>query len=492
MPVFLWRAWPSWWTTVDDAWISARYAANLVAGHGLVYSVGEPAIEGYTNLLWTLWIAVGIALGVEENLWMTTSGLLFGAACIPLLGELVRALLPVDAPGRRWPAVLACWIAALDVHHAVASTNGLETSMYTAALLAAAWLATKGVRPVLTGLALAALAAVRPEGLLAGVLLLGMASWSRPQALQAAGALGTGWLGIEAWRWVTYGALLPNTFAAKAVADVDGTFFRNLTYLTPSATWWVPTALILLVTPWLRFHRQTWLLGGIALGSAAAALRVYMWMPGGRLLVPVAFLVLAMAGATAHRRLGGLLLVGWLILALVTPFTPVETYERNYDRKHSVTMPNPVSQVASHLQEHLPPGSWVAIRDAGVFAYFIGTDHKISELHNRALTLPHPGGRGTDVREVTPVNPEVFVLTVADPNSKTFRYGGDRVVHNRTTEAYTYLGRIEQHYRRYYDVYVRTDLGIPPIDEGWITNRRGPAPKPPRPAPVAPKKSPDR
>ncbi|MFQ5416191.1 MAG: hypothetical protein ACE5FL_03975 [Myxococcota bacterium] len=59
--VFLWEAWlPR--SQIDDAYISFRYAGNLVAGHGLVFNAGE-YVEGFTNLLWTLLIAAGIALG---------------------------------------------------------------------------------------------------------------------------------------------------------------------------------------------------------------------------------------------------------------------------------------------------------------------------------------------------------------------------------------------------------------------------------------------
>ena len=38
--------------------VSMRFARNLADGHGLVYNAGQPAVEGYTNLLWTLWMAV--------------------------------------------------------------------------------------------------------------------------------------------------------------------------------------------------------------------------------------------------------------------------------------------------------------------------------------------------------------------------------------------------------------------------------------------------
>jgi len=48
----------------EDAFISFRYASNLIQGHGLVYNVGE-RVEGYTNFLWTLLLAGGMALGAD-------------------------------------------------------------------------------------------------------------------------------------------------------------------------------------------------------------------------------------------------------------------------------------------------------------------------------------------------------------------------------------------------------------------------------------------
>ncbi|MCB9672190.1 MAG: hypothetical protein H6734_22130, partial [Alphaproteobacteria bacterium] len=80
--VYVWRAWPSLWTTVDDAWISARYAAQAAAGNGLVYNAGEPPVEGTTNTLWTLWLVVGHRLDVAPETWMVGSGLAFGALTV--------------------------------------------------------------------------------------------------------------------------------------------------------------------------------------------------------------------------------------------------------------------------------------------------------------------------------------------------------------------------------------------------------------------------
>lgn len=51
----------------DDAMISMRYARNLASGHGLVWNPGEPPIEGITNLLWTLWMALLHLLPLEPR-----------------------------------------------------------------------------------------------------------------------------------------------------------------------------------------------------------------------------------------------------------------------------------------------------------------------------------------------------------------------------------------------------------------------------------------
>jgi hypothetical protein len=43
---------------LDDPMISMRYAANLAHGYGLVWNPGSAPVEGYTNLLWTLYMGV--------------------------------------------------------------------------------------------------------------------------------------------------------------------------------------------------------------------------------------------------------------------------------------------------------------------------------------------------------------------------------------------------------------------------------------------------
>ena len=44
----------TYFTLVDDAMVSMRYAQHLAQGFGLVWNVGHPPVEGFTNPAWML------------------------------------------------------------------------------------------------------------------------------------------------------------------------------------------------------------------------------------------------------------------------------------------------------------------------------------------------------------------------------------------------------------------------------------------------------
>ena len=48
----------------DDAFITFRYAKNLVDGHGLIFNIGE-RVEGYTSFLWTMLMSIGQLARIE-------------------------------------------------------------------------------------------------------------------------------------------------------------------------------------------------------------------------------------------------------------------------------------------------------------------------------------------------------------------------------------------------------------------------------------------
>jgi len=123
---------------VDDAYISYRYAENLVNGHGLVWNPGE-RVEGFTNPLWTLLIACGLSLGVGATTMGYALGLASGLALLAGTACLAWRWL---APEARWLAPLAPGVLACFGAFAFWSTGGMETSLHAAlamgALVAAA------------------------------------------------------------------------------------------------------------------------------------------------------------------------------------------------------------------------------------------------------------------------------------------------------------------------------------------------------------------
>ncbi|HPB97137.1 MAG TPA: hypothetical protein PKW66_14560 [Polyangiaceae bacterium] len=86
------HAWSLRWIA-DDAFISFRYARNLVEGHGLVFNPGE-RVEGYTNFLWTVLLAGAYAIGIPFGLSAIAFGLLSVVAVLWLTTRLSQLLSP--------------------------------------------------------------------------------------------------------------------------------------------------------------------------------------------------------------------------------------------------------------------------------------------------------------------------------------------------------------------------------------------------------------
>jgi hypothetical protein len=244
--------WPSWLT--DDAFISFRYAQNLVAGNGLVYNVGE-RVEGYTNFLWTLLAALAIRLGGDLVLLSYAAGVVIGLALLLLTYWLGRRLL-----GPAWGLVAALVVAtSQSVLVYTGRGSGLETGLFALLALAGAACAIHPRAWRLCGIVFALATLTRPEG----ALLMGLtALWllvaarvpvtgelsgrnMRPTiahvtrgilsglAIRRVITVLAGYLLIVApyffWRATYYGELLPNTFYAKTGGGISQVV-RGLVY----------------------------------------------------------------------------------------------------------------------------------------------------------------------------------------------------------------------------------------------------------------------
>ncbi|MFZ5446422.1 MAG: hypothetical protein ACOZQL_40920 [Myxococcota bacterium] len=207
----------------DDAFISFRYARHLAEGKGLVWNVGE-RVEGFTNLLWTLTLALGEWAGVPAP-WLATA-LSLGALAV--LGVVLTWKL--SRPG--WLA-LSPPVLLLSPAFVEFGTSGLEQGSAAVCIgLATVWLADASSRrfaPWFVALA----AALRPDHALFFLPLV-LVSFGdlrmRRAFLTAGGAFGLLWLARAAY----FHDLVPNTFHTKSGAAP---------YWTQGTVYWLEFAL---------------------------------------------------------------------------------------------------------------------------------------------------------------------------------------------------------------------------------------------------------
>ena len=224
--LFVWHARLYYWLC-DDAYISFRYARNLLAGHGLVYNPGE-RVEGYTNFLWVLELAAAWrVLGVPPPVMAGVLSVLCTAGTLWLT---VRLALSTPWRAARWGVVwTALLLLAVNRSFAVWTTGGLETRQFTLLVLAGVVLVRRyrdGAGAALAAsLCMAAAEYTRPEGTLlfacmTGWMLLDMAYRRRfrlPVVLAFVlpfAALVAAHYGFRLWY---YGDVFPNTYYAKVV-----------------------------------------------------------------------------------------------------------------------------------------------------------------------------------------------------------------------------------------------------------------------------------
>lgn len=212
----------SLWYINDDCFVSFRYARNFVNGLGLVYNAGE-RVEGFTNFLWTMIIALGMKFGFDPVSLSTNLGIIFYIATLATYGLMSWKF--KDA-GNTQLACIPLTTIALSLHREfnAHATSGMETSMFTFLITAAFALILLGTgrrQLIATGAVLVLAMMTRPDG----IIFLAAAAFyivvTRKPFLKS-----LIWLLLPSliiflpyWmiRYRYYGFFFPNTFYAKSI-----------------------------------------------------------------------------------------------------------------------------------------------------------------------------------------------------------------------------------------------------------------------------------
>ncbi len=216
----------------DDAFISFRYARHLCEGYGLTWNVNEPPVEGYTNFLWTLLMAIPHCLDLPVVEFSYAVGLLCFLGTLLLTWHTARYALDETS------ALLALLLLGTNYSFSAYATGGMETQLQTMLFMTSvvitlnmqqrgAWLTPRLLLALSTVVGLALLTRL-DSAVLLGPLVVAVAFNMMRQPVPLSRKLThLAMLGLPAaililpwlaWKLAYYGDLLPNTYYVK----VDG------------------------------------------------------------------------------------------------------------------------------------------------------------------------------------------------------------------------------------------------------------------------------
>jgi len=484
---------------IDDAFISFRYARNLVEGHGLVFNPGE-RVEGYTNFLWTLLLAAGIRAGADAVLASRVLAALSAAGTMAVLWAMARSLCQGRNEGE---SVCLGWLAGFGpVLFASMSAparlvaTGMETMFFTllvTVLFSSVELARRrkaGGVAALAGISAALAAMARPEGLLYGGLAgcyLAVGALSR-ESLKCSFRRGAFYtvalLGVYGpyflWRFAYYGHLLPNTFYAKVGVPWQERLATGWDKLLDIGSQWgiLPLLFLALVAIPSARREPLFRFSFLVLGAAAASFVLvggdFLVFFGPRFLMP-ALPLLLLLDTEALRRLVWLLrgerwrqwvaaVVAAALVGYAFWFTwPAKLWRfPGLDQEHRAWL-----ATGEWLKTHAAPDSTVATSAAGIIPFvsrlptldmFGLVDEHIAHEGIVDAAMP-PGHQKSDPGYVMGRRPEYLV----DPH---LTEEGIPV----TARLGWVSKQIDQHYRLV--AQVKTRKGAP-ADGRWVVEVEG-------------------
>jgi arabinofuranosyltransferase len=286
---------------IDDAYITFRYARNLLAGNGLVFNPGE-AVFGTTTPLYTLLMATIGAFGGGANAAFPTIALVVNALADGLTCWLL--ILLGDALGHRRAGIAAALVWAVAPMSVTFAIGGMETSIFIALATGTFYLYLTD-RPVAAALCAGLSLVTRPDALLF-ILPLAVDRFRRGGPMvRTDGGRTRGWLGeviafgapVVAWGvagTILYGNPLPHSIAAKVQA-----------YLLPPEA-----ALVRLLQ-----HYATPFLGHLTLGIP--------WIGVGLFLYPILFVLGAVMVVRERRRAWAVMVYPWVYFAVFAAANPL-------------------------------------------------------------------------------------------------------------------------------------------------------------------------
>lgn len=266
----------------DDAMISLSYARSLVEGRGLTWGRQAEPVEGFTNPLWTLLMAM-VELVPLENvhrpLLVQVAGMTMLFLCWWCLARALERLLASESARWAWVLAGAC-MAVYPLWYW--SLLGLEVGLQSLVLilLAAATIRPAEDEPRAFEIVLAALAPLVRMDLMVGIAIALGTLWmrgSRRRALVMGASAVGGLAAYQTFRWFYFGAALPNTYYLKMTGEpLWDRLERGAQLFAANPTLWVVVAVFLAVGARAVWVRDVRIAALVAVPLAYVAYTVYV------------------------------------------------------------------------------------------------------------------------------------------------------------------------------------------------------------------------
>jgi len=410
---------------LEDAFITFRYARNLVGGEGLGFNPGE-RVEGYSSLSWLLLMAAGEAMGLDPPAFSRGLGLAFGVATMLLV-----ASGPFDAGSR----LLAVGLLAVHLPWTYHALNGLETAMVAFLVTALLLLpATSGRLRLARHVVAAGLVITRPEGLLlvcvhaGAVLLADRAAFTRHHLAICATSAAV-FAGHTAWRWSYHGDWIANSARAKLL-PLEVALPRGLEYLAGFALKGTGYgALLLLAGAGAFIALRRWdepesrrlaallvfcVLAGLVL-AASGGDSLALW----RFLVPLAPAFFLCAARGLHMQVRP----GWPVARIASYAALALALGISADRGFPWITPGARlnrdwAEMGRGVKRVFPPETRMALCPAGILAFYsgfytidmLGLNERAIARRPPDLSYYYPGHQRHDGAYVLGLEPDLILL----------------------------------------------------------------------------------
>jgi hypothetical protein len=316
--------WGNFLFTVDDAFISMRYAENLARGVGPVFNPGE-RVEGYSTPLWVALLAI---LAWLPGDLLLPSKLLSSAAFLACGILLLRRLLREGIN-----PLPAAFLYLGSVPLFVWGVSGMETTLFACLLLLWAFAVAEPEPDPGRVLILAMLLLLaRPEAPLPIGIGFAALTWRGRLPFRLASAFAALVLALLAARYAYYGDILPNTYYAKR-------------FQTPGR--WA-------VTLW-NYVRTYFLAAGLV---PAAGVLAYLWKSRSKEAAAVA--ALCLWPALFCMLVGGDWMPQWRFMAAGLPVSIWLTARALHAWTAHLPAPGRPAAICAPLLLHLAAGAWLA------------------------------------------------------------------------------------------------------------------------------------